>query len=76
MKTHAIVDAFDEGEIECRKHCNDIGLDGVKVLGMNLIDEHQVYLFIKEEDGSITSTVVHIDGFISMVNSLIDELNK
>ncbi len=73
MKTYGITDRLDEEEVECRKHCKDYELDGIKVLGANLIDENQVYLQIKEEDGSIVSTMLDLKKLGMMVYSLLKE---
>jgi len=76
MKTYASEDLFDEGEVECRKHCNDHDLNGIKVLGANLIDKHQVYLFIQDEDGEIVSTIQSLRKLGVMIHSLLEEAKE
>jgi hypothetical protein len=76
MKTYALPDLLDAGEVECRKHANDHDLDGVKVLAMNLIDEQQVYLQIKDEEGQVVSTIQDLRKLGVMIHSLLNESNQ
>jgi hypothetical protein len=73
MKIYANPDKLDEGEVECRKHCNDHDLDGIKVLAMNLIDSQQVYVCIQEEDGNVVSTIQDLRKLGIMVHSLLKQ---
>lgn len=70
MKTYALPDRLDEGEVEARKCACDHDLEGVKVLAMNLIDEGQVYLQIQEEDGNVVSTIQSLRKLTEMVKAL------
>lgn len=76
MKTYALPDLLDLGEVECRKHSNDHDLDGIKVLGMNLIDEEQAYVFIQDEEGEIVSTIQDLNKLYAMVKALRHEATQ
>lgn len=73
MKIYATPDVFDIGEVECRKKAQDRTLDDIKVFGGNLIDSEQVYLFIKEEDGTIVSTIIELKKLVAMTRELYKE---
>ena len=76
MKTYGITDVFDAGEIEARKRSNEPDLDGVKILGFNLIDADQLYLFIKDENNNIVSTIVDVHALLIGIDGVIDEVNE
>jgi len=76
MKTYASEDLFDAGEVEARKHAQDYDLSGIKLLGMNLIDEHQAYVFIQDEDGEIVSTIQSLRKLGVMIHSLLEEAKE
>lgn len=75
-KVYAIVDRFDESELEMRKECGERHLDDIKIIGMNLVDEGQAYVYIKKRDGDITSILVDVDDFCEAVNQMIEEVNS
>ena len=76
MKTYASEDLFDAGEVEARKHAQDYDLSEIKILGMNLIDEHQAYVFIQDEDGEIVSTIQSLRKLGVMIHSLLEEAKE
>lgn len=76
MNVYGIISVFEEGELELRKHTGEVTLDGIRALGANLVDETQVYLYIKDEDEKITSIVVRYNSFIAMAQEIIKEVNE
>lgn len=76
MKTYASEDLLDAGEVEARKRAEDYDLSGIKLLGMNLIDEHQAYVFIQDEDGEIVSTIQDLRKLYAMVRAMCHETTQ
>lgn len=68
-----IVDVFDWGEVEVMKASGQIVLEDVKTTTFNLIDEEQVYMAIREENGRVTSTIINYSSFMLCAKKLIEE---